>query len=149
MQYMNIEIMRIVYRRCADDANVTCPFAILMHMTTQEIAEKLVSLCREGKYEEAHDSLYDTNILSVEMDESMGAREARGIDAIKAKGKGWSSMFKEPASTWCDDAIISGNSFACRMGFAGTGHNGEKIEGAEIAVFVTKNGKIIEERFFW
>jgi ketosteroid isomerase-like protein len=35
------------------------------------------------------------------------------------------------------------------MGFSGPGHNGEKIEGQELAVYVTKDGKIIEERFYW
>jgi hypothetical protein len=118
-------------------------------MTTQEIATKLVSLCNEGKYEEAHDSLYDENVLSVEMDDSMGEREVRGIEKVKEKGKSWAQMFSGPATSWCDEAIVSGNSFACRMGFSGPGHNGEKIEGQELAVYVTKDGKIIEERFYW
>lgn len=118
-------------------------------MTTQEIATKLVALCKEGKYEEVHDSLYDTNVLSVEMDDSMGEREVRGIDKVKAKGMSWAQMFSGQATSWCDDAIVSGNSFACRMGFSGVGHNGEKIEGEEIAVYVTKDGKIVEERFYW
>jgi hypothetical protein len=118
-------------------------------MNTIEIANKLVELCRSGKYQEAHDSLYSSNIVSIEMDESMGQRESQGIDAIKAKGMAWVDMFSGPVTTWCDDPIISGQSFACRMGFSGAGHNGEKIEGEEIAVYVTKDGKIIEERFFW
>lgn len=118
-------------------------------MTTQEIATNLVALCREGKYEQVHDTLYDTDIISIEMDESMGPREARGINAIKEKGSSWAQMFAGPVTTWCDDAIVSGNSFACRMGFSGPGHDGNTIAGEEIAVYVTKDGKIIEERFYW
>jgi hypothetical protein len=118
-------------------------------MNTKEIADKLVALCREGKYKEAHDSLYDSNIFSVEMDDSMGQRESRGIDAIQSKGEGWAKMFSGPVNSWADEPIVSGNSFAFRMGFSGVGHNGEKIEGEEIALFVTKDGKIIEERFYW
>ncbi len=118
-------------------------------MDTKEIANKLVELCRVGNYAEAHNSLYDSNVVSVEMDESMGQRESHGLDAIKAKGMAWAEMFNGPATSWCDDPIVSGNSFACRMGFSGVGHNGEKIEGEEIAVYITKNGKIIEERFYW
>ncbi len=118
-------------------------------MTTQEIAKKLMELCNEGKYEEAHDSLYDANVLSVEMDESMGEREVRGIDKVKAKGMAWAQMFSSPATSWCEEPIISGNSFACKMGFSGIGHNREEIKGEELAVYVTKDGKIVEERFYW
>ena len=35
-------------------------------MTTQEVADKLVGLCREGKYEEAY-GLYAKDAVSVEM----------------------------------------------------------------------------------
>lgn len=118
-------------------------------MTTNEIATKLVELCREGKYQEAHDTLYAEDVLSVEMDESMGPRESRGLAAIKKKGESWVQMFSGPATSWCDDAIVSGNSFACRMGFAGPGHDGNEIKGEELAVYVAKDGKIIEERFYW
>lgn len=58
-------------------------------------------------------------------------------------------MFSGEVKNFCDDPIVSGNSFACRMGFSGVGHNGKKIEGEEIAVYLTKDGKIIEERFYW
>ena len=118
-------------------------------MTTQEIANMLVELCRAGKYEEVHNTLYDSNVVSVEMDESMGQREVHGIDTVMEKGKSWAQMFAGPVTTWCDDAIVSGNSFACRMGFSGSGHDGNVIAGEEIAVYVTKDGKIIEERFYW
>lgn len=118
-------------------------------MTTQEIANMLVELCRVGKYEEAHDALYDSNVVSVEMDESMGQREVYGIDEVKKKGASWAQMFSGPVTTWCDDAIVSGNSFACRMGFSGPGHDENLIEGEEIAVYITKDGKIVEERFYW
>lgn len=118
-------------------------------MNTLEIAATLVALCREGKYEEAHNTLYDSNVLSIEMDESMGQQEVRGINEVKKKGTSWAQMFAGPVTTWCDDAIISGNSFACRMGFSGPGHDGNLIEGEEIAVYITKDGKIVEERFYW
>lgn len=118
-------------------------------MNTVEIATTLVALCREGKYEKVHNTLYDSNVVSVEMDESMGQREVHGIDEVKKKGASWAQMFSGPVTTWCDDAIISGNSFACRMGFSGPGHDGNAIEGEEIAVYVTKDGKIVEERFYW
>lgn len=118
-------------------------------MNTQEIADALVVLCRASKYQEAHETLYDDNILSIEMDESMGPRETRGIAAIQEKGASWAGMFNGPATSWCDEPIVSGNSFAFRMGFAGMGHDGNEIKGEEIALYVTKDGKIIEERFFW
>lgn len=35
-------------------------------MNTQEVADKLVQLCREGKHEQAIDELYADNVVSKE-----------------------------------------------------------------------------------
>ena len=59
-------------------------------MTTLEIANKLVALCREGKFEDAK-SLYADDAVSVEAGAPPGQqREAVGLAAIEAKGKWWS-----------------------------------------------------------
>ena len=57
-------------------------------MTTQEIAEKLVAYCREGKYDQCYSELYSPNCKSIEP-ESSGFPVAEGIEAMAEKGKQW------------------------------------------------------------
>lgn len=57
-------------------------------MTTKEIADKLVSLCREGKVEEAKEELFADGIISIEPTEGLLAKETKGIDGIRKKAAG-------------------------------------------------------------
>jgi hypothetical protein len=52
-------------------------------MSTSEVANRLVNLCREGKFDAAAEELYDTNIVSIEADGPN--REVQGMDAIRGK----------------------------------------------------------------
>ena len=59
-------------------------------MTTMDIARKLVELCRQGRNEEALDTLYADDAVSVEaMAMSDAPPEVKGLAAIKAKGEWW------------------------------------------------------------
>src|SRR4029453_1938121 len=59
-------------------------------MNTEEIANKLVDLCRKGEWMKALDELYAKDIVSVEANE-MGDRpaEMRGIDLVRGKTNWW------------------------------------------------------------
>ena len=52
-------------------------------MTTQEVATRLVGLCREGKFMEAAQELYSPDIVSVEAD----GMECKGAAELEAKGE--------------------------------------------------------------
>ncbi|MFY0100224.1 SnoaL-like domain-containing protein, partial [Acinetobacter baumannii] len=59
-------------------------------MTTMDIANKLVALCREGKDEEAQRLLYADDAVSVEAGAPPGeSPERKGLAAIRAKGEWW------------------------------------------------------------
>ena len=60
-------------------------------MTTLDIAQKYVALCKEGKNQECLDTLFAKDAVSVEafMPPGAGDRTANGLDAIRAKGKSW------------------------------------------------------------
>lgn len=53
-------------------------------MTTQEVANRLVELCREGKHEQAIKELYAPDIVSVEA-EGTPNRIVKGLEAIAEK----------------------------------------------------------------
>ena len=61
-------------------------------METQQIADRLVALCREGKYDQCYDELFAQDAENIEMpamaDGPLG--NAKGLDAIRAKAKAWS-----------------------------------------------------------
>src|SRR5918993_228997 len=59
-------------------------------MTTKEVADKLVKLCAGGKFREATEALYSRDVVSVEAMAPPGeSREAKGLDAVIAKGEWW------------------------------------------------------------
>src|SRR5258708_37139983 len=68
--------------------SVIAPYKILKNlhrrpiMTTQEVADKLVRLCSEGKFREATEKLYSPDIVSMEAGAPPGqSRESKGLSA--------------------------------------------------------------------
>ena len=59
--------------------------------STQQIANRLVELCREGKYEQCYDELFAADAQNIEMpamaEGPLG--NASGLAAIRAKGQAW------------------------------------------------------------
>ena len=59
-------------------------------MNTLEIGKKLVELCREGKNEEAVNTLFSADIVSVEAGGPPGQDPTtKGIAGVLGKGKWW------------------------------------------------------------
>lgn len=61
-------------------------------MSAQEIADGLVSLCREGRFKEAVDAFYSDDIVSVEAQGE--PRELRGIDACRGKEQWFNATYE-------------------------------------------------------
>ena len=64
-------------------------------MTVNEIANRLVELCRIGEYDKAQNELYSAYIVSIEPEGTPGMQRAEGIDALKEKSKMFQSMVEE------------------------------------------------------
>ena len=119
-------------------------------MTTQEIAKRYVTLCQEGKFGACLDELYAKNAVSVEAAPPPGGEKtAKGLDAIKAKGKDWGE------SHVVHKAEVSGpfpneNRFAVRFLFDVTDKpSGKRTTMDEVGLFTIENGKITREEFFY
>lgn len=118
-------------------------------MTTKETAAKLVSLCREGKFEEAQKELFAADAVSVEQQESPAfAKETRGLPAIYEKGKKFNSMVEQVHSVSVSEPVVSANSFACTLSMDVTMKGKGRMNMAELCVYEVKDGKITAERFF-
>ena len=119
-------------------------------MTTQEIGKRYVTLCQQGKNDVCLDELYAKNAVSVEAATPPGSeRTAKGLDAIRAKGKDWTE------SHVVHNAEVTGpfpneNRFAVRFVYDVTDKpSGKRTMMDEVGLFTIENGKITREEFFY
>ena len=122
-------------------------------MDTKEVGRKLVELCKAGKNQEAIETLYDKDIVSVEAESgpSMPA-EMRGIDAIKGKNQWWTENH-EVHSAEVKGPYANGDRFAVNFHYDVTSKSGEmkgkRFTMEEVGVYDVRNGKITREEFFY
>lgn len=119
-------------------------------MTTIEIANTLVQLCREGKNHDAIMSLYADDVVSVEASAPEGtSRESVGRDAVMGKGQWWMDNHEIHDATvtgpWPNgDQFIVG--FRYEVTFKPAG---KRFVMEEMALYTVKDGKIVHEAFFY
>src|ERR1051325_7580092 len=78
--------------------------------TTQEVADRLVSLCREGKVIEAGEELYGDNIVSHESEPSPHLL-LKGKKDVRAKGNQFAEMIEAHHGAKLSDPQVAGNYF--------------------------------------
>ena len=119
-------------------------------MTTQEIADRLVELCKQGQFHTAMEELYAADIVSVEAMAMPGvSREVQGMEAVAAKGKWWVDNH-EVHSAEVEGPLVAGNHFAVTFKMDVTFKpESRRHTMEEIAVYECKDGKIAREEFFY
>jgi len=118
-------------------------------MNTAQVAKRLVELCREGKYQEAQDELYSKDAVSVEMEGSQGIGDAKGLDAIREKGRQFNEMVEAVHGGSVGDPIVEGNWFAITMTMDATMKGRGRVNMQEICVYQVRDGRIVREQFFY
>ena len=116
--------------------------------TTQEIADRLVELCRKVDYRAAQSELYASNVASVEPEGSPW-ESVEGIEQVNGKIDKWYDMVEEIHEILVSDPLVAGNFFSCKMTFDVTFKGMGRNRGEEIAVFKVEGGKIVLEHFFY
>ena len=117
-------------------------------MTTQQIAERLVELCRKGDFETAQRELYAQDAVSIEQHASpFFDKETKGLEAIIEKGKKFTGMVEETHSMELTDPIVSANSFATLSTFDMTMKQGGRSKMQELCIYDVKDGKVVTESF--
>lgn len=117
-------------------------------MTTQEVANKLVSYCRKGQYAEAVQELYAPNIISVEPD-GTPVKICEGLEAVIAKGQQFQDMTEEVHGSEISDPIVADNFFACTMKMDVTFKGAPRTSMEEVCLYKVEEGKIVREEFFF
>jgi hypothetical protein len=118
-------------------------------MTTQEVADRLSDLFKEGKWQEAQEELFAENCKSIEPPSASGLPSVEGLDNIKKKGETWASMVEEMHGGWNSKPIVAGNFIAFGMGMDCTMKGAGRMKMDEIALYEVKDGKIMREQFFF
>ena len=117
-------------------------------MNTQEIANRLVELCREGQFEEAQKELFGKDAISVEPYATPEfQKETKGLDAILEKGEKFSSMVEKYHDMEVSEPLLAGNSFAVKMSMDLTMKEKGRMNMSELCVYQVKDGKIVAESF--
>lgn len=119
-------------------------------MTTQQIGDQLVALCRQGKNLEAIETLYSPDIESVEACSAPGMdRVMKGIDAIRGKNQWWFENHEvhggETLGPMCNDdrfAVIFKIDVTPKQ-------SGQRMQLEEVGLYTVKDGRIVKEEFFY
>ncbi len=121
-------------------------------MSSNEVGQRLVDLCKSGRFQEALD-LYSPDAVSVEAmaNETMPA-VMRGIEAIRRKGESWLAN-NEVHSTDAKGPYPNGDRFAVIFDVDVTPKAGpmagRRMQMEEVGLYTVENGKIVREEFFY
>ena len=116
-------------------------------MTTQEIANRLVELCRTGQNDTAYQELFSANAVAVEP-AKWNVPDTVGVDALLAKSQAWKEDLVEMHDASVSDPIVAGDFFTVSMMIDLTTKSRGRNKMEELCVYEVQDGKIVKEQFF-
>ncbi len=117
-------------------------------MTISEIAHRLVELVREWKDSQAHEELYSSDIVSVEVN-NPDSPDAVWLDGIQKKSEIRWDMLEEFHGITVSEPIIADDYFAVTYTMDITYKGAPRMTETELAVYKVADGKIVREEFFY
>lgn len=117
-------------------------------MTTEEVAKRLIELCRAGQWSQAQEELYADDVESIEP-AGTHWESVKGMDAIRKKGQEWSGMIEQFHGNEISEPLITENHIAVRMVSDTTMKGIGRMKFEELGIYEVKNGKVIREQFFY
>lgn len=120
-------------------------------MNTQQVANRLIELCRRGEFSQAQEELYSQDAVSLEPEGAPGGAlgNVRGLDAIRQKGKAFDQTYEKIHSITVSEPLVAGEFFSVVMGMDVTWKERGRSAIEEICVYRVRNGKIVLEQFFY
>jgi ketosteroid isomerase-like protein len=116
-------------------------------MDIRELAQDFARLIAEGRDREAAETYWAEDVVSREaMDGPMAV--TRGRAAIFAKHDWWAQNH-EVHGTEVSGPFVNGDQFALRFGLDVTPKGGERVRMDEVGLYTVRDGRIVEERFFY
>ena len=116
-------------------------------MTTQDIATAFTDLCKAGEFDEAGKRFWSDDVVSLEPMEGEMAK-LKGRAAVEGKGAWWFANH-EVHSAKVEGPYVHGDQFVVRFTMDVTPKGQARMAMDEMGVYTVKDGKIVEERFFF
>jgi len=116
-------------------------------MTTQEIADRLHELCKNGKFEQARQELYSPQAESIEGEQAPEPRRIQGIEQINQKNEQFQNDVEQMHNVNVTKPIVQGNLISMGLGMDVTMKNRGRTNMEEMCVYQVKDGKIVKEQF--
>jgi len=117
-------------------------------MTTSQIADRLVELCRQGQFEAAQTELFSEDAISIEPEESP-MDVAEGLAAIQEKGRQFMASVEQMHGIVVSEPVVAGNFFTVAMALDTTYKGRGRVNMEELCVYEVDDGKIVSEQFFY
>lgn len=117
--------------------------------TTADVAAGFAALWQAGEFRAAGERYWATDVVSIEPHGLPEGSDSvcRGIDAVRTRNLGWLATHGvEDLSI--DGPFVTGDHFALFADML-IAHAGRRTPHSRIAVFKVRDGRIIEERFFY
>ena len=120
-------------------------------MNTEQIAQRLVVLCREGKFEQAQNELFAEDAVSIEPEGlppgALGS--VSGLEAIRAKGREFQARTEAIHGLTVSEPLVAGNWFSVKMTLDITMKQYGRMQMGEICLYHVRDGKVVREQFFY
>ncbi len=121
--------------------------------STLEVGKKLVDLCKQGKHADAIKELYSPNIVSIEAGAPPGQNpRSEGIAAVQGKNEWWYANHEVHGGS-VEGPWPNGDRFVVRFNFEVTAKAGpmagKRFKMDEAGLYTVKDGKIVQEEFFY
>jgi len=116
-------------------------------LTPKEIADDLVALCRAGRFDAPGEKHFADDIVSLEPMDGDMARLV-GKAAVQGKGEWWSANH-DVHDVQIDGPYMHGDQFVVRYKMDVTPKGGQRNTMDETGLYTVRDGKIVEERFFY
>lgn len=117
-------------------------------MTTREIADRLVALCRQVQFETAQRELFASDVINIEpYGTEAFPKETRGLNSLLEKGRKFTARIEQVHAIAISEPLVAGDAFACTMSLDLTLKGHGRVKNEEVCVYEVKGGKIISERF--
>ncbi len=112
------------------------------------LADDFTALCKAGAFDEAGETYWSPDVVSLEAMPGDMAR-IEGVCGVKAKGEWWTANHDVHKNA-CEGPFLNGDQFALifRMDLT-VKATGERRQMDEVAVYTVRDGKIVEERFYY
>jgi hypothetical protein len=116
-------------------------------MTTQQIARRLVELCRQNDSTQAYRELFAEDASSHEMP-GVPNGDIQGRDNLIAKSEAYDEGMTIHELT-VTDPLVYQDFITLGMGIDVTKQDGTRTQEHEICVYQVRDGKIVDERFVY